>query len=751
MRKENFLKIAISFLLTITLSYELKSQNTGNIAFVSFNVDGDDDFAIVVLVDILANTTIYFTDDETTSIGSPSSLVGSEGTITWNSGLDTIKAGTIIIFSDLSDSSNPSFGASIGTISKSGLFNLTDNKDGLIAFSGINSSTPTTYIAALQIGNDSNTLGPFDEDGITLTNTGLVVGSSIIVFDDTASSDGAVYIGPRNNQTSYSNYYSSLSDDTGNWNNIVNGNGETLLPFSQEAFTINTTNWTGNISTDWNVAGNWDNGIPTSDSNVFIANVTNDPVFIGSFNTGNLTLQTGASLVINGVIVNKGITVINNDASLVTSSGDLNGTITYKRELDFKAALTEGWYLISSPVAGENMTSMRTNNSFFVSPNDNTRIGFATYDDSQATSKWSFFSTSSTDALGTGKGYSAKLSTDGNISFTGTINTSDVSIGVVLGGLNNYNLIGNPFTSYLDTVDFLNGNEENLMTKDIWVWNQTTNNYDVRNLSTTIVLAPTQGFFVRANKATNLTIAKSYQTSIGDTFQKSFKSEITLNMTDGLNNRFAKIYYLENSTTGFDNGYDGETFGGVTNTFDIFSHLVSNNEGKKYQVQSLPNSGFESMVVPVGVKATAGKEITFSLEAINIPDGIHVYLEDKITNTITLLSEADATYKITLPEALSGIGRFYLHTKSSRVLSKDTIELNNIRIYSIDTSTLRIAGLSEGKSILKIYSILGKQVFESSFNATAVKDMQLPKLASGIYVVQMATEKGTLNKKITVH
>ena len=42
-------------------------------------------------------------------------------------------------------------------------------------------------------------------------------------------------------------------------------------------------------------------------------------------------------------------------------------------------------------------------------------------------------------------------------------------------------------------------------------------------------------------------------------------------------------------------------------------------------------------------------------------------------------------------------------------------------------------------------------MFESSFNATAVKDMQLPKLASGIYVVQMATEKGTLNKKITVH
>jgi hypothetical protein len=182
----------------------------------------------------------------------------------------------------------------------------------------------------------------------------------------------------------------------------------------------------------------------------------------------------------------------------------------------------------------------------------------------------------------------------------------------------------------------------------------------------------------------------------------------------------------------------------------IYTHLLSNSEGKKYQVQSLPNSDFENMVVPVGVKAAAGKEITFSLEAMNIPDGINVYLEDKTANTVTLLSEANATYKVTLTDALDGIGRFYLHTKASSVLGTENIALNNVSIYSVDASTLRIAGLSEGKASVKMYSILGKQVFETSFNATAVKDMQLPKLASGIYVVQLATEKGTLNKKITL-
>jgi hypothetical protein len=264
------------------------------------------------------------------------------------------------------------------------------------------------------------------------------------------------------------------------------------------------------------------------------------------------------------------------------------------------------------------------------------------------------------------------------------------------------------------------------------------------------VLAPTQGFFVRANKATNLTIAESYQVATGDAFQKTSKTEIKLSMTDGSNNRFAKIYYLDNATTSFDNGYDGETFGGVSNSVDVFTHLVANSVGKKYQVQSLPNSDFETMVVPVGIKAAAGKEITFSVEAMNIPDGINVYLEDKTANIVTLLSEANATYKVSLSESLDGIGRFYLHTKASSVLGTESIALNNVSVYSVDANTLRVAGLSGGKANLKIFSILGKQVFENSFNATGVKDMQLPKLASGIYLVQLGTEKGTLNKKITL-
>ena len=735
MKQKNFFKIAMALFLMQLSSYELKSQTTGDIAFTAFNFDDKDDFSIVVLVDISPNTTFFFTDNNWNGTSFPK---GGEGTLEWSSGNEIIKAGTIVIFSSVTVDETRT--VSIGSVTEPDAgFNLSEAGDTILVYLGSNEDTPTTFLTGIR--NASLLANELD-------GTGLTAGTNFLEFNPTTSPNAGFLNSSRSNKSSYNLYLPEIIDKT-KWVSQTS-NGQRILPLSQEAFTINTTNWTGNISTDWNVAGNWDNGIPTSDSNVIIPEATNDPIISGSFNTGNVTLQAGASLVINGAIVNKGITVINNDGSLVTSSGDLNGIVTYKRALDFKAELAEGWYLVSSPVAGENMNSMRANNSFLVSPNDNTRIGFATYDDSQAATKWSYFSTSSTDALVAGQGYSAKLSAAGNISFTGTINSSDVSVGVVLGGTNNYNLIGNPFTSYLNTVDFLNDNTNDLMTKDIWVWNQTTNNYDVRNLLTTIVLAPTQGFFVRANKATNLTIAESYQVATGDAFQKTSKTEIKLSMTDGSNNRFAKIYYLDNATTGFDNGYDGETFGGVSNSVDVFTHLVANSVGKKYQVQSLPNSDFENMIIPVGIKATAGKEITFTADAMNLQDGLKVFLEDKVTNTITRLDEANATYKVTLADALDGIGRFYLHTKTSSVLSTETIALDNVSVYSVDASTLRVAGLSEGKANVKIYSILGKQVFETSFNATGVKDMQLPKLASGIYVVQLATEKGTLNKKITL-
>ena len=100
-------------------------------------------------------------------------------------------------------------------------------------------------------------------------------------------------------------------------------------------------------------------------------------------------------------------------------------------------------------------------------------------------------------------------------------------------------------------------------------------------------VAPGQAFFVSCGTAGDVTFAEATQShEAPDTFLKtSSNPEIQLNITDGDLNRYAKIYYYDNATTGFDNGYDGETFSGVANNFDIFTQLLTDNQGINYQIQ----------------------------------------------------------------------------------------------------------------------------------------------------------------------
>ena len=210
---------------------------------------------------------------------------------------------------------------------------------------------------------------------------------------------------------------------------------------------------------------------------------------------------------------------------------------------------------------------------------------------------------------------------------------------------------------------------------------------------------------------------------------------------------YFELYYLDNVSTSFDNGYDSSVFSGETNSFELSTALVSKNEGKRLAIQSLPNSDLEAMVVPVGLKAAAGKEITFSAEAMNLPDGIKVFLEDRNTNTFTSLDEANATYKITLTEALDGIGRFYIHTTQS-ALSIDNVALTGVSIFKTNASTLRVTGLQQGKASLSLFNVLGKQVMNTSFEANGNNDISLPKLATGVYFAKVQTAAGKLNKKI---
>ena len=105
----------------------------------------------------------------------------------------------------------------------------------------------------------------------------------------------------------------------------------------------------------------------------------------------------------------------------------------------------------------------------------------------------------------------------------------------------------------------------------------------------------------------------------------------------------------------------------------------------------------------------------------------------------------------TLDSDLNGIGRFYLHTTSELLSSDDVLNNNNISMYIPSRQNLRVVGVQNGTANIYIYNILGKEVFNGNFEGAGMNDIQLPNIKEGIYIINLTTDNGTINKKVIIH
>jgi hypothetical protein len=588
----------------------------------------------------------------------------------------------------------------------------------------------------------------FDFDGddtIILSDVATTGGTIFDMFGELAATDpgdswSANGVETRNCNLSIKDYYNDnqffTTGSSSGWSdpstrylqNNSNPSGRRGLKGCGEAPTRNV--WVGNESDDFHKRNNWKNN---SRRNLFCDNVTippssgviNYPSSYSPISVSDLKFKSGGKL-----------------NALSTCSA----RIRYERE-----SSSTNWYLIGSPLSGHVF------NDNFISVNDIPTAGTdrAIAEYATPTDSWNYLQTDETLTTTTGTGYSIKRDlTDGPITFRGTLNTENVTCAVQKTGCG-YNLISNPYTTNIRSKDLLQENTANLVMEAVWLWNQEEDNYEVYVAADDFIVAPTQGFLVKAKNNTNITINKNSRcNSCSSSFQKVAKSEILLKMTDGEKNRIAKIYYNQDATTDFDNGLDGRTFHGIKNSLDIYSHLLSNNkdlqfQGVQFQVQSLPNSNYDDMIVPIGITAEAGKQISINAEINNLPTGIITYLEDRENNTFTNLSEKD--FSITLETNLDGIGRFYLHTKSSVLNTNDNeINTNYVNVYTNSENKLIIAGLNTNAKV-RVFSIEGKEVLNTSINSTGLSSIDLPKLSKGIYIVSLDSKKIQVSKKVIIN
>ena len=548
-----------------------------------------------------------------------------------------------------------------------------------------------------------------------------------------------------------------------------------------------TTSITSAAAGGWESTSTWAGGVVPSfqSDNVTIEHevtissaVTVNDLTLES--AGKLTIKAGKSInIANNLKITGGsynsikFDVVGNGPALLKIGGTYDGPtanrVLYKHKMG-SVNFNNNWLLIASPLEDATINDFITNSTDVVT--NATKTAFATtYNDALGVDlKYTYVTTSELDddnhdPFLEGKGYATKLDAgldaSPTLEFRGKIqDTSPIAFSISDAG-NGFNLVGNPYSTWLfankgttsATNNLLTANTTVLEEETIWIWDSLNSTYITKNQDDDAFrIAPTQGFFIQAKDGAgtgSFSFAENMQTLTTQTYYKTSNTntrfEINLFAATNDDQRNTTVRYINNRTTSFDNGSDSSLFGG--DDLSIYTELVENNTGKKLAIQSLPNSNFENMVIPVGVSIAAGSEITFTADALNVPAKYNVYLEDRANNTVTRLDEANAEYKVFV-ESGNTNGRFYLHVRTSSVLSTDTNILSTVSMYTTSNSNLRVQGLQEGNASISIFNILGKQVFQTSFDATNSINIALPNLAKGFYLLQLQNAQGKLNKKI---
>jgi hypothetical protein len=561
---------------------------------------------------------------------------------------------------------------------------------------------------------------------------------------------------------------------------------------TQVDFIIGKT-WNGTVgNTDWNTATNWiPNGVPDiTDCVVIVDTGGNDPIIDGTTNGDglNLTIQNGATLtqqsnstltIVNFIDVETGGTYNMEDSSSLIQVDDVantvNGAFTMDRNTNIRVNDYVYW---SSPVTSFNIqdVSPGTPNGYKyewlptlyqgVGPPGNMVFG-----------EWQGYNTG---PMAIGKGYIVKgptghTATPSNYTatFSGTPNNGTISQPIERGTHNtgtytyqpyaggdiltitndddNWNLIGNPYPSAINAINFLTHTNNGNISGSVYLWTHGTDigagntdpfyddyvyNYNVADYvayNSSGASTPTgfngnigagQGFFVLMTDAatTNETVTfdntmrssayandQFYRTSNPSDMDGSAANRIWLDYVNPSGQTStALVAYIDGATNDEDRMYDAPTTTG--NGLDLYSLI--DEEAYLIQGRQLPFDVNDQ--VPIGLNIT---ESGIQTLAINTLQGLFddsnqdIFIEDLLNDTIHNIKESP--YSFTSESGFIN-DRFILRFNNTTLGLDDFDTLSGISVFE-DNDKITINSDYNTIASIEVYDVLGRALF---FNKT---------------------------------
>ena len=536
-------------------------------------------------------------------------------------------------------------------------------------------------------------------------------------------------------------------------------------------FTNNS--WIPNAPSDTTLADNALvlDGTYTVNSNVALNNLTVNDV-------ATIDVLEGESIELDGNLVNNGNFTLNSTSNQYSSlivNGTATGDVVYKRHVNVNAS-SGGNDLISAPVTGQTFGVFTAANANIVSnPNTTTEKLFGPFDKGTGT-----YLTYDTNVpaevsviLNPGIGYRTASTDDGTFEFKGTVNTGVISVNILNSGATypEWNLIGNPYPSYIKLSNFLSTNMNEFLSTSVAIYGyngDASNEWKIWNMAYATmhpnsIVTPGQGFLVSSKAGVGTmafdpifrTIA-SGSSLLDDDFIDNREANsndiayLKLEMNSNSNSYSTDFYFTELASRGLDPGYDASAFNGIAPNYAIYSHLVENSAGVDMSIQSVSfNDLNNNLIIPLGLNAAQGEQITVSISETTLENDVEVYLEDRQTNTFTALNSVDYTFMADAD--LLGTGRFYLRFSQGTLSLSDT-DFEDVEIFNINAShTITVRGQLSLDSELTIYDLQGRLIKTEFLKANInLQQVDASSLSAGVYVVKLKNEFQEKTQKIII-
>jgi hypothetical protein len=515
-----------------------------------------------------------------------------------------------------------------------------------------------------------------------------------------------------------------------------------------ESFSTASFTWDGSESSDWNNAANWRSNLtPSASDNIVIVNMTNDPlvnIINASCNDliigqgAVLTIAPGKSFTVNGTVANLSETVglyIKSDA---TGDGSYMGPATNATVERYLPA--SSWILLSSPVASA-INSLYT--------------GMYMKQYSEAMDAFGSLITATNVALTPGTGSVVWATSASTVSYTGTTNGGTVSLTAPYSN-QGFTLAGNPFPSFLYW-NAASGFTKTNIAGTIWIWDQSLNsgagNYTYYNSASggtgNRYLAPGQGFFIQsASGGGSLAVSSGAQVhqqpGISLRSAQTAPELMNIRVFNDVYSDQALIAMIPDAIPSYDFRYDAQKMVGP----EITPQLSVSKDGKIMSIASF-SSIDSTMLIPLSLKAGTSGTYTLSITNNIYLGGLHIFLLDKILNTVTRIDDQGAVGISAAPSDITD--RFTLLFSNKSVITdigKSENKSGTIRIWNSGRKLNIEIPTNEELVNVEIYNLNGTKV--KTITSGSLRDIDL-NLNTGMYVVRAKTTKQVQISKIVLY